>query len=325
MNKVFKGFLPSILIVILLFGCAGCDSKNDVFRDNLIDSKVSDIEGNVCSTFVRKNDWIYYSNVQDGGKLYRISYNGGNRLKLNAVKSSIINVIDDWVYYIDKSNDEKLYRIKNDGSQNQKISDESALYAEIDDKYIYYIRRPGKNEYYNIYRMNLDGLEQIKINNEESRYLNVKDGLVFYSNVGDGGKLYIMKSDGSSKEKLYEHCVSNICVINGWIYFIDTSPLDTSGIYKMKIDGSNLKRQVEGSIRGMAVDKDFIYYSSSNDGTWKIDINGNKKTQIYDFGLGIEKNSIGGNWIYYVADPRNNYIDRVKNDGGSKVAEPVNY
>ncbi|WP_051986401.1 DUF5050 domain-containing protein [Clostridium amazonitimonense] len=45
-------------------------------------------------------DWIYYSNAEDGGKLYRINTDGsGNKVKLSDETVGYINIVGDWIYF----------------------------------------------------------------------------------------------------------------------------------------------------------------------------------------------------------------------------------
>lgn len=65
--------------------------------------------------------WIYYSNFSDGDKLYRISTNGTGRTKLCDDRAGFINVAGGYVYYTNASDSDSLYRIKTDGSGRRRI------------------------------------------------------------------------------------------------------------------------------------------------------------------------------------------------------------
>lgn len=55
-------------------------------------------------------DWIYYSNSEDGGKLYKISTDGsGKKIKLSDETVGYINIVGDWIYFTTTKN--KLYRL----------------------------------------------------------------------------------------------------------------------------------------------------------------------------------------------------------------------
>jgi hypothetical protein len=55
-------------------------------------------------------DWIFYSNAQDGGKLYKINTDGsGNSVKLSEESVGYINVVGDWIYFTTLKG--KLYRL----------------------------------------------------------------------------------------------------------------------------------------------------------------------------------------------------------------------
>lgn len=74
-------------------------------------------------------DWVFYSNAQDDGKLYKINTDGsGNKVKLADETVGYINIVDDWVYFITKQN--KLFRIP--ASSNGEITPEGM--GEIKDQ-----------------------------------------------------------------------------------------------------------------------------------------------------------------------------------------------
>ncbi|MEN6389294.1 MAG: DUF5050 domain-containing protein [Syntrophomonas sp.] len=66
------------------------------------------------------DDWIYYSNVRDGDKLYKVRINGSERTKLNDDETRLINVAGDWIYY-QNWGEMRFYRIRVDGSERQIV------------------------------------------------------------------------------------------------------------------------------------------------------------------------------------------------------------
>ncbi|MCY6370970.1 DUF5050 domain-containing protein [Clostridium ganghwense] len=62
--------------------------------------------------------WIYYSNHQDGGKLYKISTDGsGTKYKLTNEKVDYISIVNNFIYYTSKG---KLYKLPSDTNGKEK-------------------------------------------------------------------------------------------------------------------------------------------------------------------------------------------------------------
>jgi len=66
------------------------------------------------------------------------------------------------------------------------------------------------------------------------------NGRIYYSNVSDGGKLYSMKPDGSSKKKICEDSASYINVMGNKIYYSNGS--DKGNLYVINIDGTDRQK-----------------------------------------------------------------------------------
>lgn len=99
-------------------------------------------------------EWIYYSNHDDGRKLYRIRTDGSNEEIISSDSVSNINIEGNSAYYCNETDGYKLYKISLDGTTRQKLTEESAYSAYILNQWIFY--RSGNN----IYRMKTDGMEK---------------------------------------------------------------------------------------------------------------------------------------------------------------------
>lgn len=85
-------------------------------------------------------DWIFYSNAEDGGKLYKINTDGsGDKLKMADEPVGYINVVGDWIYFTTTKG--KLFRIPRDSKGDIKpeevtVPKDNNQIAEIQDVYI---------------------------------------------------------------------------------------------------------------------------------------------------------------------------------------------
>jgi hypothetical protein len=113
--------------------------------------------------------WIYYSNEDDNGYLYKIRVNGTDRERLNQTRSLSISVMDDWVYYCDFDDNRNIYRFRLDGTCNERLNNDRSSDINIIGDWIYYIVLPeniGVDLYEKgqMYRMHLDGTECEQVN-----------------------------------------------------------------------------------------------------------------------------------------------------------------
>ena len=127
---------------------------------------------------------------------------------------------------------------------------------------------------------------------------------IYYSNFSDGGKLYKIKVDGTSKTKLTDEKLFYINVIGDWIYYQSSSlsPEYDFGFYKIKTDGSQKCKILNERIGLMDIVGEWVYYSiageSGNHWIYKMRLDGTENTQILD-GKFIYNIYVIGDWIFY--------------------------
>lgn len=79
---------------------------------------------------------------------------------------------------------------------------------------------------------------------------------IYYSYHGES--LHRIKKDGSNKMMLSENEVSQINVIDDWLFFIDRT--EDSRLYRMNKDGTNRKQVTEEMVSSLMVVNDWVYY-----------------------------------------------------------------
>jgi hypothetical protein len=85
-------------------------------------------------------DWIFYSNAEDGGKLYKINTDGsGNKVKLSDESVGYINIVGDWIYF--NTTKGKLFRLPVNSNGDVKAEElglpkDSNKVIEIQDVYV---------------------------------------------------------------------------------------------------------------------------------------------------------------------------------------------
>lgn len=182
----------------------------------------------------------------------------------------------------------------NSTSQNPKDKDDISN-AVVDNKM--------KSEY---------GNEIHNIERGEGKFVKYGEWIYY----GAGKNLMKMKTDGTEQTSVYtdeEYGFEYLNIVDDWVYYSGFS------INKVKIDGAEKKTIYDPaySIISTYVVDDYIYFLDvkNSSALTKIDINGNKKTAITDYG-DISYVNVVGDWIYFV----NNddwTVYKIKTDGTS--------
>lgn len=154
-----------------------------------------------------EGDMVYFSNVEDGGKLYRKNLKTDETVKISDEIASQINIYEDKIYY---NNSKNIVCISKDGTGTSKDVIEPILgeftrksYYIVDDN-IFYLRHPGGNGYvWGIERFNLKTGEHYKTNS----YIRWGDWVV---DKKDDGNLDMYYSYWDSMIKLSDANSRNI-------------------------------------------------------------------------------------------------------------------
>lgn len=140
---------------------------------------------------------------------------------------------------------------------------------------------------------------------------------VFYAYLPDQG-LYKMKSDGSSRQKLCDGAVSNINVVDEWVYFSLSQKVDgkyINGIYKIKTDGTQKQKLCDDVVSCVNVVDGWIYYINESDlaSFYKMRLDGSQQQKVHPHAM--EFLIVDNGWAY-VEDGSENYtLCKMKVDG----------
>lgn len=197
-----------------------------------------------------KGDWLYYINNNDK-KIYKVKTDGSSnqRLSNETVLYDMI-IVGDLIYVLDEYSSIMIYNLDgsyhgilwgsprdfvvygnsiyfthigdNDsiwrtGSSNDKLNNEPSYYINVYGNNIYFIDSEN-----NICRISTSGGYKTLIGNDKVAPLTsflVDDGWIYYSNTNDGGKLYKMKLDGSSKVKVSTVSIPKFNIVGDWIAY----------------------------------------------------------------------------------------------------------
>lgn len=206
--------------------------------------------------------------------------------------------------------------LKTNGEGEKTILENTAFCNIVTDKdYIYGVREGV------IYKLNKKTMEVSKIVGDNvEKFIKVNDILYFVTgNVKEGGKVEMVKIDGTGRKTIYEKYAYQIIGDDSGVYVISNEKTDRN-IVKLGVNGETCDVLTENKASNIFLFGDYIYYANKSDNAkiyriCKNDKNDNKK--VSDNSVLADKGEIknlNGNSVFFVYKDRLHYINA--SDGG---------
>ncbi|MDD4493088.1 MAG: DUF5050 domain-containing protein [Eubacteriales bacterium] len=267
----------------------------------------------------RQNEWIFYSNFSDGGKLYKKRIDGSEKTLLSNDTCRQINVVGDWVYYCNES-DKNIYKVKIDGTEKINLQKKCLYYmyvegdwiyfenidqsgfskmkidgsefsiifsdqiwsASIANEWIYYSNESGDDsDYRNLYKIDINGKNKTIIDKTDNIWASIPIGNIVYYERGCG-EFFKINSDGSEKLKIAEVGHEGFNISGDWLFYGD---IDDEMGYRIKLDGSSKSKIINDYLININIIDDWIYYtvyeSQNVKKMYRIRFDGSNK-QLFD-------------------------------------------
>lgn len=188
-----------------------------------------------------KDDWLYYADLDDGSKIYKMRTDGSDKQLLCRDSAlNYMNVVGDWIYYCNSDENNNLYRVKIDGSGKQKLNNSNSRNINIVGSYIYYSAM-DENDNGSLYKMKVGGSENKMLSNIDCSTAVAVHGDYIYCTGFNSKGIYRIKNDGTGYESISKNrYVISLCVTGNYIYYIEfTSGNVNSRLYRMNLDGTS--------------------------------------------------------------------------------------
>ncbi|AKA72290.1 cell wall-binding repeat-containing protein [Clostridium scatologenes] len=188
-----------------------------------------------------KDDWLYYADLDDGSKIYKMRTDGSDKQLLCGDSAlNYMNVVGDWIYYCNSDENNNLYRVKIDGSGKQKLNNSNSRNINIVGSYIYYSAM-DENDNGSLYKMKVDGSQNKILSNMDcSTAVAVHDDYIYCTGFNSKG-IYRIKNDGTGYELISKNAyVISLYVTGNYVYYIEFMSGDiNSRLYRMNLDGTS--------------------------------------------------------------------------------------
>src|SRR5690606_18564397 len=147
-------------------------------------------------------------------------------------QASSLTLYNDWLYYINHSDEGRIYRIRTDGTDKTKLSDEAAHHLTVSDGQIYFIKDLKEKKKSNnkkekeevreagpILKLSIQGGKSEQLIEEKAEGLVVANNWLYYLNTADRDSLYRLKTDGSTQEQLVAERTIAFHADERWVYY----------------------------------------------------------------------------------------------------------
>ena len=291
---IVSAVLVGIIVMICLFQGDSIDASSSFcfygekgLTVNLKGKTTKRISTNSCWDIVANDGWIYYSNFDDNGYLYKIKTNGKEGGRISRDSCGNIVVVDDTIYYSNGSDGYALYKIETDGSRKEKISDTICFGLQVEEDYIYYTDLGTQENTYNLCRMELDGENPIVLSQADSALFKISGDYLYFAYLNGKGVARLKYGSDTPEDILSDEVINMFDIDQDYIYYGTTE-----GIFKANLDGSNIEQITEDQVVAMN--------GNYEDGeTYKTESN------LY----------LDEDWIYYWNESDHGYLYKIKSDG----------
>jgi hypothetical protein len=245
------------------------------------------------SSIAVKEGWIYYSGINDMGKLYKIRTDGGDKqLVLEGIVQNFL-IKDDYLIYRRQEPADTLYSMNLKDNSKLELGKDVLNFCIVDNT-IYYSSAASLGK---VFKMNIDGTKVKEICSVEGPILYADNNYIYFADINlrdklaniaaknkfeeNRGKIYRMNLDGSNKKLIIPFEVDSFIITNGYFYYCKNYE-DKAEIYRMKV-GSKKAEKIIPNAYLMGASADWIYYmdmDSSQGGLYRMSVDGKHKQKL---------------------------------------------
>lgn len=277
MKKAVKIIIP----VVLVLGIAGYffyryQTNKTIFNDSYINGNLA---GNLYNDglFCEHGNYIYFSNPNDGYKLYAMTKSGLELKKLSDDVASYINADDNYVYYVRNNlsadgefaflrfNTNSLVRLKIKNKSVLVLDPDPSLYSSLIGNYVYYIHYDEEHgSTFN--RVKIDGTEKETLNKNPYYTCAANGQYLYYNGLEKDHNIYQLDTSTGNSQILYQGNCWMPVIDDNEIFFMDCD--NNYALCSMGLDDREPFVLVDQRIETFNVCGNYIYFQTN-------DLNGN--------------------------------------------------
>ena len=332
-----KKALTFIIPIVLVLGVAGYffyqyKSKQTIFNDSYVNGNIG---GNLYNDglFCEYGDTIYFSNPNDGYKLYSMNKNETEVKKLSDDIASYINADEHYVYYVRNNlggdgegnfsflrfNTNSLCRLNKKNKKILVLDSDPSIYASLIGNYVYYIHYDEDNAS-TFNRVKIDGTEKEILKKNPYYPCSGNGQYLYYNGQEKDHNIYQLDTANGNSQMVYQGNCWNPVMYNNTIYFLDCE--NDYRLCSLEIGDTEPFVLVDQRIETFNVYGNYIYIQTN-------DLNGNAalcRVNINGSGLMMLRNGnhrnihITSNTVYFRDFDDDETIYRMPADGSGTIS-----
>lgn len=247
--------------------------------------------------FCESDDRIYFSNLEDEGKLYSMSTDLTDFKKLYDDNASYINAAGPYVFYTRRNDrigsasgflsfsNTGLYRVTTKGKKIGRLYGDPTQAAALYGNYVYY-QHYDKQSGLQLYKAKIDGSEDIKLLESAVLPCSIDTNMIYYAGEDGDSSIYGMSVNSGDTTKIYEGNCYLVTAAGNYLYYIDLN--QQYALCRVEKNGSNPEILVEADVSTYNVSQDggSVYYQqdSEEDNGLYVCNPDNKETRLIQAG-----------------------------------------
>lgn len=235
-----KKFIPILIAAIVVILGIGIGvffylSEKTRFNEGYVNGNTA---GNLYNEglYCEYGDTIYFSNPDDGGKLYSMDLYGGNLTRLCDDVVSYINADENYLYYVRDNpgtgngalsflsiSTNGLCRIDRDGAADSILilDSDPCICAALSGNYVYYVHYTSE-EGSSVYKVKIDGSDRGQVDANPHYTCSVNGQYMYYNGMDNEHYIWRLNTEDDASGMLYGgNCWMPIVTDDSNAYFMD--------------------------------------------------------------------------------------------------------
>ncbi len=160
------------------------EAKEGIYRLDLITKDITCLTDDKAMYLSLDEDWIYYLNYTEEGRIYKISADGKVREAIGHEAARFMVTEGEWIYYISNTGDIK--RIKTDGTEEATILEANGIYHSINvsDDWLF-IGVNSIPDGHCLMAYNINTTEEKLLYEGYTQMINVIDNFIYFSSKNE--------------------------------------------------------------------------------------------------------------------------------------------
>ncbi len=266
-----------------------------------------------------KGNWVFFSNLADQGRLYRMRLDGSEVKRLTDDPWVFhINVQGDWIYHaVQQGSGTVIRKVRLDGTQPAVLVPEEPTALLVAGERLYFISRTDGQR---LSSVALDGTGRTRLTDVVTSELIVHEGWIYYRGRYQGDELWRMRVDGTENQRIAAHNAMDLALWNGGLYYFNPVGYPTYELTRTALDGSESSPILAGPERAWVnLDQGWIYYAAGSyvgAPLYRIRVDGTDE-QLLTSDRAARITVIPG-WILYEDVQNSGRLMRIRPDGTNR-------